>query len=62
MQRLRFVLSVHALLRVPSVSSGWGLCAQAALDIMSDASDSVNYIMGGMTVGTAILGTLGGGE
>ena len=39
-----------------------GLCAQAALDIMSDASDSVDYIMGGMTVGTAILGTLGGGE
>jgi hypothetical protein len=34
---------------------------QAALDIMTDAGDSVDYIMGGMTVGAAVVGTLGGG-
>ncbi len=28
---------------------------------MTDAGDSVDYIMGGMTVGAAVVGTLGGG-
>ena len=47
------------LATLPWCVDGFG---QAAKAILNSEDDTISFLLGGITVGTAVVGTLGGGE